>query len=134
MLRLEMGMSFLKILVTGNHDRKFLILFQNLRSELVYIVLYDQNQLLNLNRNQICVIWTQHWSFATVNVMLTGVLDIFWGKNSHSYRPIGAIGEMEGTVQETNIFLRVASSVDHFVIKKKWKQYTYNFNTIFHEY
>jgi len=34
---------------------KFLILFQNLHSELVYTVLYDQNLLL---RNQICVIWT----------------------------------------------------------------------------
>ena len=38
------------------------------QSELVYTVLYDQNLLLDLDRNQICVIWTQHWSFAAVNV------------------------------------------------------------------
>ena len=37
-------------------DRKFPILFQNLQSELVYTFLYDQNPLLGLGRNQICVI------------------------------------------------------------------------------
>jgi hypothetical protein len=51
------------------------ILFQNLCFELVYTVLYDQNLLLDLGRNQICVIGTQHWSFVAVNVMLSGILD-----------------------------------------------------------
>jgi metallophosphoesterase superfamily enzyme len=46
--------SFFCILVTGNHDRKFPILFQNLHFELV-TVLYDQNLLLELAKNQICV-------------------------------------------------------------------------------
>ena len=46
--------SFFCILITGNHDRKFLILFQNLHFELV-TVLYDQNLLLELAKNQICV-------------------------------------------------------------------------------
>jgi hypothetical protein len=63
------------LLVTGNHDRKFPILFQNLRSELAYTVLYDQHPLLNLDRNQNYVISMQNWSFATVNVMWNGGLD-----------------------------------------------------------
>jgi metallophosphoesterase superfamily enzyme len=48
------GNIFLVILATGNHDRKFPILFQNLHFELV-TVLYDQNLLLELAKNQICV-------------------------------------------------------------------------------
>ena len=43
-------------------------------SELVYTVLYDQKLLLDLSRNQICVIWTQHWSFAAVNRMSNDML------------------------------------------------------------
>ena len=42
---------FKKILVVGNPDWKFLNLFQNLHSELVYTVLCDQNPLLDLGWN-----------------------------------------------------------------------------------
>ena len=69
-----LGTSFFKILVTENHNKKFLILFQNLRLELVYTVLYNQIH-CSPCRKLICVIWMQHWSFADVNVMSNGILE-----------------------------------------------------------
>ena len=61
------------------------ILFQNLRSELIYTFKWTKS-VARLWRNQIC-----EWTLKK--------------KNSSTYRPIG---EMEGRVWEMNIFLRVA--------------------------
>jgi hypothetical protein len=66
-----------------------LILFQNLRSELVYTFKWTKS-VARLWRNQICE------------------PDLERKKNSPTYRPIG---EMEGRVREANIFLRVAQSL-----------------------
>ena len=63
------------------------ILFQNLRSELVYTFEWTKS-VARLWRNQIC-----EWTLKK--------------KNPPTYQPIG---EMEGREQETNIFLRVALS------------------------
>ena len=63
------------------------ILFQNLRSELVYTFKWTKS-VARLWRNQIC-----EWTLKKKKT------------NPLTYRPIG---EMEGRVRETNIFLRVA--------------------------
>ena len=72
------------------------ILFQNLRSELVYTFKWTKS-IARLWRNQICE-WTQHLNMLKLRC---------WKKKKTppTYRPIG---EMEGRVRETNIFLRVA--------------------------
>ena len=98
---LQLATPFFLILVTGIHDQKFPILLQNLRSELVYTVLYDQNPLLDLGRNQSCVAWMQY--FCSL-FLLSDIMSKFLWKNPTSYRPIG---ELEGQVQETSIFSRV---------------------------
>ena len=64
-----------QLVYTILYDHNLLLDDQNLRSQLVYTVLYDHNLLLDLCRNQICVIWAQHWSFTDVNIMLNGMLD-----------------------------------------------------------
>ena len=68
------------------------ILFQNLRSELVYTFKWTKS-IARLWRNQIC-----EWTLKKKK------------KNCPTYRPIG---EMEGKVRETNIFFRVALLFSH---------------------
>jgi len=69
---------------------------------MVYTVLYDQNMLLNLGRNQNAAL-----------KLLADMMSTFWAilenkkNNPPTYR---AIGEMEVRVRETKIFLRVALS------------------------